>query len=43
VPPAPGYIQIGVSVEPLAELSAKEGSRLGEWQGWDSSSSSSCS
>jgi hypothetical protein len=31
VPPAPGYIQLGISVEPLAELSAKEGSRLGEW------------
>jgi hypothetical protein len=30
VPPAPGYIQLGVSIEPLAELSAKEGSRLGE-------------
>lgn len=30
MPPAPGYIQLGVSVEPLAELSAKEGSRLGE-------------
>jgi hypothetical protein len=29
VPPAPGYIQLGVSIEPLAELSAKEGSRLG--------------
>lgn len=34
VPPAPGYIQIGVSVEPLAELAAKEGSRLGERTGW---------
>lgn len=30
VPPAPGYIQLGISVEPLAELSAKEGSRLGD-------------
>lgn len=30
VPPAPGYIQLGVSIEPLAELSAKEGSRLGD-------------
>lgn len=32
VPPAPGYIQLGVSIEPLAELAAKEGSRLGKQQ-----------
>eukprot|EP00878_Enallax_costatus_P016329 GHUV01017129.1.p1 GENE.GHUV01017129.1~~GHUV01017129.1.p1 ORF type:complete len:104 (+),score=20.03 GHUV01017129.1:495-806(+) len=30
VPPQPGYIQLGVSLEPLAELSAKEGTRLGD-------------
>jgi hypothetical protein len=30
VPPQPGYIQIGISIEPLTEVSAKEGSRLGE-------------
>eukprot|EP00877_Chromochloris_zofingiensis_P014709 jgi/Chrzof1/9492/Cz04g05060.t1 len=29
-PPQPGYIQLGVSVEPLAEISTKEGSRLGD-------------
>ncbi|KAI8465157.1 MAG: hypothetical protein J3K34DRAFT_437891 [Monoraphidium minutum] len=28
-PPQPGGVQIGVSVEPLSDLSAKEGSRLG--------------
>jgi hypothetical protein len=32
VPPAPGYIQLGVSIELLAELAAKEGSRLGGQQ-----------
>jgi len=37
VPPAPGFIQLGVSIEPLAELAAKEGSRLGEVTEWHSS------
>lgn len=30
VPPAPGFIQLGVSIEPVAEVAAKEGSRLGD-------------
>ncbi len=30
VPPQPGYIQLGVSIEPLADLMAKEGSKLGD-------------
>lgn len=28
--PGPGFVQLGVSVEPLADVSAKEGSRLGD-------------
>jgi hypothetical protein len=30
VPLAPGFIQLGVSIEPVAEVAAKEGSRLGD-------------
>ncbi|GBF96836.1 hypothetical protein Rsub_09692 [Raphidocelis subcapitata] len=30
VAPQPGAVQVGISIEPLAELSAKEGGRLGD-------------
>ncbi|WIA11762.1 hypothetical protein OEZ85_011856 [Tetradesmus obliquus] len=30
VPPGPGFIQVGVSIEPLAEVAAKESSRVGD-------------
>ena len=29
VPPGPGFAQLGISLEPLAELAHKEGSKLG--------------